>query len=204
MKLYSAVKAPNPRRVLMALAEKGISDIAVHNVDLIQGENLREEFRRRNPLAKVPALELDDGTCLAEAAAIIRYLEECYPQPALLGTTALDKAIIDMWDRRIENYFLQPVGFCFQHSLGLFKDRMNVVPAWGEESLLQAQKFLPLLEQQLQQHPFVAGEHFSAADITAVCALEFARVIKLRPGAEYPAIQRWYAAMQQRPSYQLA
>lgn len=201
MKLYSAPKAPNPRRVLMAMAEKGITDIDVMNVDLTKGDNLSAEFRARNPLCKVPVLELDDGTCLAESAAIIRYLEELCPQPALYGTSPRDKATIEMWDRRVEGGLLLPVGFCFQHSTGFFKDRMTVVPAWGEESLLQAQKFLPLLEQQLQQHPFVAGDHFSVADITALCALEFARVIKLRPGEEFPAIQRWYAAMQQRPSY---
>lgn len=203
MKLYSAPKAPNPRRVLMVMAEKNIHSIEVINVDLMKGDNLTDDFRRRNPLAKVPVLELDDGTCLAETAAIIRYLEETQPQTPLLGQSAKEKAVIEMWDRRLETGFLLPVGFCFQHSTGFFKDRMNVVPAWGEESLLQAQKFLPLLEAQLQQNPYIAGEHISVADITALCALEFARVIQLRPGDEYPAIQRWYAAMQQRPSYQV-
>ncbi|QQD24764.1 glutathione S-transferase [Venatoribacter cucullus] len=201
MKLYSAPQAPNPRRVLMVMAEKGITDIDVINVDLMKGDNLSAEFRARNPLCKVPVLELDDGTCISESAAIICYLESLYPQPPLLGSMPAEKAIIDMWDRRLENSFMQPVGFCFQHGTGFFKDRMNVVPAWGEESMLQAQKFLPVLEQQLQQHPFIAGEHFSVADITALCTLEFARVIKLRAGDEYPAIQRWYSAMQQRPSY---
>ncbi len=143
MKLFSAPQAPNPRRVVMVMAEKGITDIDVINVDLMKGDNLSAEFRARNPLCKVPVLELDDGTCISESAAIIRYLESLYPQPPLLGSMPAEKAIIDMWDRRLENSFMQPVGFCFQHGTGFFKDRMNVVPAWGEESMLQAQKFLP-------------------------------------------------------------
>lgn len=201
MKLYSAHKAPGPRRILLALAEKGISDVEIINIDLAAGDNLTREFQQLNPLKKVPVLQLDNGTCIAEGGAIYRYLEEICPEPPLLGTTPEEKAITEMWDRRVELAFLLPVGQCFQHSSGFFKDRMTPVAAWGEECGRQAAAFLPLLEEQLQQHTYVAGEHFSVADITTLSALEFARIIKLRAGDEFPAIQRWYKLMQQRDSY---
>lgn len=201
MKLYSAHKAPGPRRALMALAEKGITDVEVVNLDLAAGDNLTDEFSRMNPMKKVPVLELDSGECIAEAGAIYRYLEEICPQPPLLGTGAEQKARIEMWDRRLEQYFLMPVGQCFQHSSGFFKDRMTPVADWGQECGRQAAAFLPVLEAQLQQHEFVAGEVFSVADITAVCTLEFARIISLRPGEEFPAIQRWHEQLKQRRGY---
>ena len=201
MKLFSAVKAPNPRRVLMALAEKGFTGVEVVNLDLARGDNLTSEFRALNPIGKVPVLQLDDGTAIAECSAIIRYLEEVQPEPALLGRSSVEKALIQMWDSRLEHAFLMPVGQCFQHSSGFFKDRMTPVAEWGSEAGKIAAKFLPVLEQQLQTNSWVAGEHFSVADITALCTLEFAKVIRLRPGEEFPAIQRWYQAMQQRPSY---
>lgn len=201
MKLYSAAKAPNPRRILMAIAEKGMTGIEVVNLDLAKGENLSAEFRAVNPIAKVPVLQLDNGTCIAECSAINRYLEEICPQPALLGRNAEEKAVIQMWDSRLEHAFLMPVGQCFQHSSGFFKDRMTPVAEWGSEAGKMAAKFLPVLEQQLSANTWVAGVDFSVADITALCTLEFAKVIKLRAGDEFPAIQRWYQAMQQRPSY---
>lgn len=201
MKLYSSAKAPNPRRVVMAIAEKGITGIEVIDLDLGRGDNLTAEFRARNPIAKVPVLELDDGTCIAESAAIIRYLDELYPQHSLYGSEPLQRALVDMWDHRIEHAFFIPVGHCFQHTTGFFKDRMTPVAEWGTEAGKLAANFLPVLEAQLSKHTYVAGEQFSMADITALCTLEFARIIKLRAGDEFPAIQRWHALMQQRPSY---
>lgn len=201
MKLYSANMAPSPRRSRMALAEKGISDVEVINIDLAGGENLKPEFRNLNRMAKVPVLELDDGTCISEGSAIYRYLEEIQPEPNLLGRTALEKATIEMWDRRLENALFMPIGQCFQHTSGFFKDRMTPIVAWGEEAGKLAGKFLPILEQQLQKHEFVAGDHFSVADITALCSLEFGKVIQLRITDEFPAIQRWHAQMKARPSY---
>ena len=120
MKLYSAHKAPNPRRVLMFLAEKGITDVEVVNLDLSAGDNLHEDFRRKNPMAKVPVLELDDGTCISECGAIYRYLEERVPEPALLGRTIMEKTLIEMWERRAELSFMLTVGHCFQHTTGFF------------------------------------------------------------------------------------
>ncbi len=201
MKLYSAAMAPNPRRIVMMLAEKGIQDVEIINLDLAGGDNLTEEFRQRNPVAKVPVLETDSGLCISECQAIYRYLEEVYPQPVLLGRSAEEKAVIEMWDSRVEHAFFVPVGHAFQHSTGFFADRMTPVAEWGSEAAKVAAKFLPVLEAQLSENEFVAGANFSVADITTLCTLEFAKVIRLRAGEEYPAINRWYQAMQQRASY---
>ncbi|WP_420591461.1 glutathione S-transferase family protein [Bacterioplanoides sp.] len=201
MKLYDADYAPSPRRVRLFMAEKGLSDVETIKFDLPKGDNLNEEFATKNPLKKVPVLELDDGTCISEAAAIYRYLEEtCYGKP-LLGETAVEKAMIEMWDRRIEFAFLVPVFQSFQHGSGIFKDRMTPVPEWAGEARNNAAAFFTILEQRLAESTYVAGEEFSAADITAVVTLDFAKVIKLRPGEEHPNILRWYELMKQRPSY---
>jgi len=201
MKLYDADYAPSPRRVRMFMAEKGLSGVETVKFDLPKGENLSAEFARKNPLQKVPVLELDNGTCISEAAAIYRYLEETHPDKPLLGTTAEEKALIEMWDRRLEFAFLYPVFQSFQHGSGIFKDRMTPVAEWAVEARNNAASFYPLLEEQLSHHTYVVGDNFTAADITALVTLEFAKVIKLRAGEEHPNILRWYELMKQRPSY---
>lgn len=199
MKLYSAKRAPSPRRILMLMAEKGLQPELIH-LDLLAGDNLRDDFTRLNPIAKVPLLQLDDGTCIAEVGAINRYLDEQFPKPCLLGHDAVSKAIIEMWDRRIEQGLMIPVMQCYQHTRGIFRDRMTPIKAWGQAAEQQAKQFVPLLEQAVQQTAYIAGEQFSVADITALCALEFSRVIQL-DWTDYPALQQWYQRMQQRPSY---
>jgi len=201
MKLYDADYAPSPRRVRIFMAEKGLTDVETIKFDLPKGDNLSDEFAAKNPLRKVPVLELDDGTCISEAAAIYRYLEESFPENPLLGTSAVDKAVIEMWDRRLEFAFLYPVFQSFQHGSGIFKDRMTPVPEWAGEARNIAAEFFDILEQRLAESTYVAGEQFSAADITAVVTLDFAKVIKLRPGEQHPNILRWYEQIKQRPSY---
>ncbi|ASP40522.1 glutathione S-transferase [Bacterioplanes sanyensis] len=200
MKLYSARRAPSPRRTLMLLAEKDLQ-LDIIYLDLADGENLRPPFIQHNPMAKVPLLQLDDGSYLSEAAVINRYLDEYSGSPLLTGVDAASRARIDMWDRRVEFGFMLPVAHCFQHTSGYFADRMTPVPAYGEVAGQQARDFLAILQQQLQHHEYVAGDAFSVADITAVCALDFARVVKIKAGEEHPAIHAWYQRMQQRPSY---
>lgn len=201
MKLYSNQHAPNPRRVRMLLAEKGITDYAIEELNLGAGDNLKDDFRAMNPIAKVPVLELEDGLCLSETPAICRYLDEAYPLNPLYGSTPKERAIIDMWDHRMEYSLLWPALHAFQHLSGFFNDRMNPVAEWGSDSAENVRKALPVLEQQLSQNEWVAGSKFSVADITALCAIEFARIVKVRVGEEYPSILRWYAAMKERPSY---
>lgn len=199
MKIYETRTAPNPRRVRMFLAEKGV-DMEYVQLDLQKGENLTAEMRAKNPLGKVPILELDDGTCIAESDAICTYFENTVPEPALMGTDAKSKAIISMWQRQVEMALLLQVGMCFQHSTGYFKDRMVPVAEYGKQAGINAAKYLNILERRLELNTYIAGEDFSIADITALCAIDFARVVDIRLSDEHTNIRRWYDLVSQRPS----
>ena len=201
MKIYDTKTAPTPRRVRMFLAEKGI-EVEYVEIDIVCGENLSAEMRTKNPLGKVPILELDDGTCISEANAICQYFEALQPEPALYGRDPLSKGIIGQWQQRAELYLFMQVGMCFQHTTGYFKDRMNPIPEYGKEAGINAQKFLHVLDQHLADNQFLAGEQFSVADITAFIAIDFARVVKIRILPEQVNLQRWYDAIKQRPSAQ--
>ena len=199
MKIYDTHTAPTPRRVRIFLAEKNIPMDYVQ-VDLQKGENISPEMRAKNPIGKIPILELDDGTCISESDAICLYFETLHPENPLMGSTALEKATIAMWERQIEFGLFMQVGMCFQHSTGYFKDRMTPVPEFGAEAGKNAAKFLKLLERRLAESTFIAGETFSIADITALCAIDFARVIKIKIQDDQTNLQRWYDAVSSRPS----
>jgi glutathione S-transferase len=201
MKIYDTKTAPTPRRVRMFLAEKGI-EVDYVQIDIVGGENLSAEMRAKNPLGKVPILELDDGTCISEANAICQYFEALQPEPALYGHDPLSKGIIAQWQQRAELYLFMQVGMCFQHSTGYFKDRMNPIPEFGKEAGLNAKKFMHLLDQHLAENHYLAGEQFSVADITAFTAIDFARVVKIRILPEQVNLTRWYDEIKQRPSAQ--
>ncbi|MCP5326740.1 MAG: glutathione S-transferase [Oceanospirillaceae bacterium] len=199
MRIFEASTAPNPRRVRMFLAEKGI-EMEYVQVDLLKGENISPQFREKNPIAKVPVLELDDGSYLSESMAICRYFEALQPEPALMGKTPQQQAVIEMWQRRCELYFMNAVGMCFQHSTGYFADRMKPVKEWGDECYTGAAKFMHLLNKHLANSTYIAGESFSVADITAFVTVDFARVIKLKMNEEYTHLRRWYDLINARPS----
>ena len=199
MKLYDTSMAPNARRVRMFLAEKDIHVDHI-DIDLQKGDNLTAEFRAKNPFAKVPVLELDDGTIISESVAICRYFEETQPEPALLGTTSLEKANIEMWQRRAEFGFLLPTGMTFQHCSGFFKDRMTPNQAWGEDCKKSAYGYLKLLNQHLSDSTYLAGDQFSIADITMLTTLDFGRVVDIRLNEKHEHVQRWYDLVSQRPS----
>ena len=199
MKIYETNTAPTPRRVRIFLAEKAI-DMDYVQVDIEKGENLSKAMRAKNPIGKVPILELDDGTCISESDAICTYFEALQPEPSLLGSSALEKAQIAMWQRQVEFGLFMQVGMCFQHTTGYFKDRMTPVPEFGQQAGINASKFLHLLNKRLAYNPFIAGEAFSIADITALCAIDFARVMKIRIGDDQTDLQRWYDEVNQRPS----
>ena len=201
MKIYETRTAPNPRRVRIFLAEKGI-DVEYVELDLQKGENISAEMLKKNPSGKVPVLELDDGTCIAETMAICRYFEALQPEPALMGKTPLEQAQIESWQRLVEFNFLVPVGMCFQHSTGYFRDRMTPVPEFGKVSGEIALSFLDKLEQRLGESTYVAGEQFSVADITLLCAIDFGRVVKLRLQDQHVHLKRWYEMVAARPSAQ--
>lgn len=203
MKIYEEKIAPNARRVRVFLAEKGDIEMPEFvQVDLKEKENLTPEFRGMNPLAKIPVLALDDGTFISESVAICRYFEALYPDKPLMGTTALEQAKIEMWQRRCEIYFMNMVGMGFQHTSGFFADRMTPVKEWGEICVKHAGKFMHLLDHHLGESEYVAGNSYSIADITALITVDFARVIKLRRDDSMNNLNRWYEQVSSRPSAQ--
>ena len=151
-------------------------------------------------MAKVPILELDDGTCISESDAICQYFEALQPEPPLFGVTPLQKAQIAMWSRQVEFGLFMQVGLCFQHTTGYFKDRMNPVKEFGVEAGINAAKFLSLLNRRLENSAYIAGDDFSIADITAMCAIDFGSVVDVRIKDEYTALKEWYGRVSSRPS----
>ncbi|PIE43521.1 MAG: glutathione S-transferase [Gammaproteobacteria bacterium] len=199
MKIYEMKIAPNPRRVRIFLAEKGV-DVEYVELDLQKGDNLTPKFRQMNLMTKVPVLELDNGACISETVAICRYFEEIHPEAPLMGTTAIEKAQIEMWQRWLEFYFLLPTGMCFQHSSGYFKDRMTPIKEWADECKKNARMFFDTLNTHLADKTFIVTEQFSIADITALCTIDFNKVNNLRIEPEHEHLSRWYQRISSRPS----
>lgn len=200
MKIYEYASAPNCRRVRMYLAEKGL-EVEYVPVDIAKGENLTAEFRTKDVNAKVPVLELEDGTCIAESVAIQRYFEELHPEPALFGRDAKEKALVEMWNRRADFNLMMSVGMCFQHCSGFFADRMAVFPEFGEDAGKKAADFFDVLDQHLSDQEFLVGDYFSVADIGMLCSMDFGKVVNLRPdGAKHPNLTRWREQLKTRPS----
>ena len=199
MQLYDSAMAPNPRRVRIFLAEKGIT-LPVVAMDIGKAENRQPPFLAKNPLGGLPVLELDDGTCIAESVAICRYFEEIQPEPRLMGTSASDRALVEMWQRRMELELFRNATGCFQNTHAFFKGRIPQVPEYGEVCRNAARARLAWLDGELSSRPFVAGERYTIADITALCAIDFGRVSDIRIAPEQKHLQRWYDAVSSRPS----
>lgn len=202
MKLYVAQRAPNPRRVLMFLVEKGINGLDLVNVDLNAQEHKTAAFRAKSPLARIPALELDDGRVLTETRAICTYMEGRYPEPNLMGVDATERAFIEMADRRMEWYFLLPVGNCVRHTHpGLAALEQPQFPEFGRSQGEKLRETVAWLDAELQRQPWVAGPRFTIADITAFCTLEFARLMRFNAGEQgFTALQAWRDRVAERPS----
>ena len=203
MKLFIAPRAPNPRRVQMFLAEKGVHDLDQIEVDLNAQEHKSESFRAKSPLARVPALEFDDGRVLTETRAICTYLEGLHPEPNLMGETFEERAFIEMTDRRMELYLFGTIANCIRHTHpGLAPLEQPQFPDFGRSQGEKVREVARWLDGELASQPFVAGERFTIADITAFCAIEFARgLMKFRPGAEGKAnLQAWRDRFAERPS----
>jgi glutathione S-transferase len=199
MILYDSKVAPNPRRVRIFLAEKGI-EVPIQQVDIGTAESRQPRFLAKNPLGALPVLELDDGTCIAESVAICRYFEEVQPSPPLMGTDARDRAIVEMWSRRTELELWRYVTGCFQNTHAYFAGRIEQVPAWGELCRKTARERLAWLDGELAERPFVAGPRYTIADITLLCAIDFGRVVEIRIAPEQKHLARWHEAVSSRPS----
>jgi glutathione S-transferase len=200
MKLYDGGRAPNPRRVRIFLAEKGIS-VPLVPVDMGAMEHRGGEVTSRNPLQRLPVLELDDGTVLTESVAICRYFDELQPEPPLFGRGALGKAQVEMWQRRMEFNLFQPVSHAFRHVHPAMKEwEKPQVPEWGEANKSKALDFLVLLDAELSLREFAAGDAFSIADITGLVAIDFMKPARISVPPELTNVTRWHRALAARPS----
>lgn len=200
MKLYDGGRAPNPRRVTVFLAEKGI-EVEKVPVDMGQLGHKSEEVTRLNPLQRLPVLELDDGTAISETVAICRYFEELNPEPPLMGTDAKDKAIVEMWNRRVELIFLGAVANAFRHTHPAMKEwEVPQLPEWGVVNRPKALKFLEMLDTELADREFIAGDRYTIADITGMIGMDFMKPAKIERPEHLTNVMRWYQAVSARPS----
>jgi len=201
MKLYGAPKpAPNPRRVRMFLAEKGVA-LEETPIDLMKREHKSPEFLAKNSLGQVPALELDDGSVIAETVAICRYFEELHPEPPLFGATALEKAQVEMWVRRIEFQLMQPVGMYWRHAHPRTAALLKQYNDFGESNRGAYGRAQAWLDAELADgRPFIAGERLSMADICALSTVDFANWIGLPIEDGRPHLSSWRDRMKARPS----
>jgi glutathione S-transferase len=199
MKLYDSAMAPNPRRVRIFLAEKGIT-VPTVQVDIGKSENRSPEFLAKNPLGGVPVLELDDGSFLSESVAICLYFELLHPQPPLLGTDARDKAFVEMWQRRMELGLLGNTAGCFRNTHPFFKGRIPQVAEYGAVCKEAAVKQLAWLDGVLAKSKFIAGDRYTIADITALVGIDFGKVSDIRIQPEQKNLARWYQEVSTRPS----
>jgi glutathione S-transferase len=203
MKLYDVTQAPNPRRVRVFLAEKGI-DVPMVQVDMSRGEHKTPEFLARNPSGKVPVLELDDGSCIGESVAICRYFEAIQPEPPLFGATPYEIGRVDMVNRQLEFELLGPIGQAWVNGPIVAKmapGRFEQIPAAKTAGERGARNFYKRIDGELAQRRFMAGDTYSIADITALCVIDFAtRLVELKPADELTNLWRWHAEVSARPS----
>jgi glutathione S-transferase len=200
MKLYDGGRAPNPRRVKVFLAEKGIA-VPTEQVDLGKLAHKSAAYTAVNPLQRVPALELDDGTIISESIAICRYFERLHPEPPLFGTDAKDAALIEMWERRIEFHLLAPISHVFRNSHPAMKEmEVPQVPAWAEANKPRVMDFLELLDRELKSRRYIAGDRYSVADITGMISVDFLKPAKLTVPETMTNLKRWHEEVSARPS----
>jgi glutathione S-transferase len=202
MKIYDFTLAPNPRRLRIFVAEKGLK-IPYEQVDIFARKNRTPEILAKNPAGGLPFIELDDGTYLAESVAISRYLEGLHPEPNLMGRDSREQAVIEMWNRRIELGLFGAAGRAFQHTNEVFKPILKQFPEYGATQRETVAQHLAWLDEQIGSKPFLAGDRFTIADITAEVAVDFATQmagVPLDPALKNLA--RWYKSVSSRPSAQ--
>ncbi|WP_417519209.1 glutathione S-transferase family protein [Minwuia sp.] len=199
MKFYDLAAGSNPRRVRIYMAEKGI-EIPMHQMDMMKNEHHTPDYLKINPFAKMPALELDDGTILTESVAICRYLEALHPEPPMFGRTALEEGQVEMWNRRSELEIAIPSAQCFQHTSDFWKDRLEQIPAWGEACRSKVLKQMVIFDTHLQGREFLATDDYTVADITLQCGVLLGKGIGLRIPAELENLTAWWKRVSARPT----
>jgi glutathione S-transferase len=200
MKLYDSKVAPNPRRTRIFLAEKGIS-VPMEQVDIGAKEHKTADYAAVNPLQRMPALVLDDGTVITESIAICRYFEALQPDPPLFGVGAKDMALVEMWNRRCELNLFFPVAHVFRHTHPAMKElEVPQVPDWAEANRPKITEFLTILDKQLKENEFIAGKRYTVADITAQCAVDFAKPARVTISEDLANLKRWREVVSARPS----
>ena len=200
MKLYDSKMAPNPRRTRIFLAEKGIS-VPTEQVDMRAMQHKTPEYAAINPLQRMPSLVLDDGTIITESIAICRYFEALQPEPPLFGAGAVEIGVVEMWNRRCELNLLFPVAQVFRHSHPAMKElEVPQVAAWAEANRPRVLEFLHMLDGELAGRPYIAGDNFSVADITTLCAIDFMKPTRIALPDDVAHVKRWHALISGRPS----
>lgn len=206
MKLYDHQMAPNTRRVRVFLAEKGI-EVPTHVVDLKEREQQGNAFVEMNPFATVPVLELDDGSYLSESVAICRYFEALHPDPPLMGTDPEDIAKVEMWQRRVEMNAMQPAGDAFRNTSPAFEGRAVAglpkyaqIAELAERGKARVTKFYEMLDKELANREFIAGDRYTIADITGLITVDFGGWSKIAPDPSLKNVHAWYERVNARPS----
>jgi glutathione S-transferase len=200
MKLYNHAHAPNPRRVRIFAAEKGI-ELAPEEVDILAGQSRTSEFLAKNSSGAVPVLELDDGSHLSESVAICRYLEGLHPEPNLLGRDLREQVEIERWNRRMELELFAPIGRTFQNTNPIFQRRIKQLPEYGEAQRAVVYQRLERMDHELDRHEFIASDRFTIADITAFVAIDFGgRFADIHIAPSMAHLTRWHEAVSKRTS----
>ena len=199
MKLYDLPPSPNARRVRIFVAEKGM-EIRTVAMDMMKGENRQADYLAKNSLGKMPVLELDDGTCIAESGAICRYLEEIHPEPVLMGSTAVERAQVEMWNRRMELEILLPLIHVFGHTHEMWKGVHTQVAEWGELSREKTLASLAWLNGEIAGRNYIVNDGYSVADITLQCALVLGKAVGVRVPENLGNVNAWFARVAARPT----
>ncbi len=199
MRLFDSGRAPNPRRVRIFLAEKGMQ-VPTEQVDIAALQHKTPEFTALNPLQRLPVLQLEDGTVISESVAICRYFEGLRPEPPLFGRGAREEALVEMWNRRLEINLLAAVAAVFRHLHPAMRELEDQVPEWGEANKPRVLEFLRFLDRALKDNLFVCGEHYTIADITGMVAVDFMKPAKLAVPDDLVNLRRWYGQVAARPS----
>ncbi|MEQ8320830.1 MAG: glutathione S-transferase family protein [Rhodospirillales bacterium] len=200
MILYDYPGGPNPRRVRIYLAEKNLS-VPMETVDIMTRRNRQPDFLEKNPTGGIPILELDDGTCIAESVAICRYFEELHPEPPLFGTGAKERAIVEMWLRRVELNLMVPIGMVWVHGHPLTAKLIRQIPEAAAQNRVRTAMGYKLLNDQLADNEFIAGDTYSIVDAVALATYDFgAGLVGVPPEDGLTHLARWQAAVSARPS----